>query len=81
MFRQSIPSKSTVAERSFKTGSWDIGFTHNGTSVNDKFIKLCLLATCELLGTDVVCHPALSGRDIIRNIKFGCIQDQKYMSI
>ena len=54
MFRQSIPSKSTVAERSYKTGSWDIQFTHNGTSVNDKFIKLCLLATCELLGTDVV---------------------------
>ena len=31
-----------------------MGLSSNGSAMNDKFIKLCLLSCCELLGTEVV---------------------------
>eukprot|EP01084_Bolivina_argentea_P312427 540888_1 len=53
MHRVSIASKYAVQERLYAAGSWDLILSSKATSVNEKFIKLCLLVCCELLGTDV----------------------------
>ncbi len=41
--------------KSYSAGSWEISLSNKGASHNEKFIKLCLLVCCELLGTDIVC--------------------------
>eukprot|EP01084_Bolivina_argentea_P181198 312977_1 len=53
MFRMSILSKHAVNSKSYASGSWEISLSSKGSSHNEKFIKLCLLVCCELLGTDV----------------------------